>query len=81
MITSHTDVIGSLLRPPELLQAREDLGASRISPSSFRDIEDRAVDAVIKLQEEVGLDVVTDGELRRLSFQSQSCEGFPFKAR
>ena len=79
MITSHTDVIGSLLRPPELLQAREDLAAGRISPSSFRDIEDRAVDAAIKLQEEVGLDVVTDGELRRLSFQSQmtdAVEGF-----
>ena len=79
MIVSHTDVIGSLLRPPELLLARDDLAAGRISPSSFKDIEDHAVDAAIDLQEEAGLDVVTDGEMRRRSFQSQmtdAVEGF-----
>ena len=79
MITSHTDVIGSLLRPPELLRAREDLAAGRTLPSSLKEVEDRAVDAAIELQEEVGLDVVTDGEMRRLSFQSQmtdAVEGF-----
>jgi 5-methyltetrahydropteroyltriglutamate--homocysteine methyltransferase len=71
MITSHTDHVGSLLRPPELLRAREDLGAGKLTASDFKKIEDRAVDEAVALQEEVGLDVVTDGEMRRLSFQSQ----------
>jgi 5-methyltetrahydropteroyltriglutamate--homocysteine methyltransferase len=64
-------VVGSLLRPPELLQAREDINAGRITQAEFKVIEDRAVDAAIALQEEAGLKVVTDGEQRRLSFQSQ----------
>lgn len=71
MITTHADVVGSLLRPPELLKARDDAAAGRISQAEFKRIEDRAVDAAIALQEESGLQVVTDGEMRRLSFQSQ----------
>jgi methionine synthase II (cobalamin-independent) len=71
MITVHTDVVGSLLRPPELLRAREDLAAGRITQAEFKRIEDAAVDQAIALQEEAGLDVITDGEMRRLSFQSQ----------
>lgn len=79
MITAHTDVVGSLLRPPELLQAREDVTAGNITQAEFKAIEDQAVDEAIALQEEAGLDVVTDGEMRRLSFQSQmtaAVEGF-----
>ena len=71
MITSHSDVVGSLLRPPELLQARSDHSAGRISASAFKAVEDRSVDGAIDLQEEAGLIVITDGEMRRLSFQSQ----------
>ena len=74
MITSHTDVVGSLLRPPELLKARDDVAAGRITQAEFKAIEDRAVDEAITLQEEAGLEVVTDGEMRRLSFQSQMTE-------
>jgi 5-methyltetrahydropteroyltriglutamate--homocysteine methyltransferase len=74
MITSHTDVVGSLLRPPYLLQARQDLEAGRLSPALFKQIEDRAVDEAVALQEEAGLDVLTDGEMRRLSFQAQMTE-------
>jgi 5-methyltetrahydropteroyltriglutamate--homocysteine methyltransferase len=70
MITAHTDVVGSLLRPPELLRARKQLSAGTISPAAFKQIEDRAVDEAVRLQEEAGIDVVTDGEQRRLSFQS-----------
>lgn len=70
MITAHTDVVGSLLRPPELLAAREQLAAGNISPAAFKKIEDRAVDQAVRLQEDAGIDVVTDGEQRRLSFQS-----------
>jgi 5-methyltetrahydropteroyltriglutamate--homocysteine methyltransferase len=79
MITSRTDVVGSLLRPQELLRAQADLAAERISTAEFKRIEDRAVDAAVALQEAAGLDVVTDGEMRRLSFQSQlpaAVEGF-----
>ena len=74
MITARTDVVGSLLRPAELLQAREDVAAGTLSQSEFQDIEDRAVDDAIALQESAGLDIVTDGEMRRLSFQSQMTE-------
>jgi methionine synthase II (cobalamin-independent) len=79
MITARTDVVGSLLRPPWLLQAREHVAAGRITHAAFKAIEDRAVDEAVTLQEEAGLDVVTDGEMRRLSFQSQlpeAVEGF-----
>ncbi len=71
MITVHADTVGSLLRPPELLRAQEELAAGTISPARFKEVEDRAVDQAITLQEEVGLEVVTDGEMRRQSFQSQ----------
>ncbi len=79
MITAHADVVGSLLRPPELLKAQEDLAAGLITKAQFKAIEDRAVDDAIALQDEAGLEVVTDGEMRRLSFQSQmtqAVEGF-----
>ena len=79
MITTHSDVVGSLLRPPELLQAQKDVAEGGITQAEYKNIEDRAVDEVVHLQEDVGLEVVTDGELRRLSFQSQlpeSVEGF-----
>ena len=71
MITAHSDVVGSLLRPPELLHAQEQLAAGAISADQFKEIEDRAVDDAIALQEAVGLEIVTDGEMRRESFQSQ----------
>jgi len=71
MITAHADVVGSLLRPPELLKAQKQLAAGTISASHFKEIEDRAVNEAVALQESVGLEVVTDGEMRRQSFQSQ----------
>jgi 5-methyltetrahydropteroyltriglutamate--homocysteine methyltransferase len=51
MITVHADVVGSLLRPPELLRAQEQLVAGTITPTQFKEIEDRAVDEAIALQE------------------------------
>ena len=71
MITVHADVVGSLLRPPELILAQKQLAARSIGSSQFKEIEDRAVDEAIALQEAVGLEIVTDGEMRRQSFQSQ----------
>ena len=75
----HADVVGSMIRPPELLAAREDFDAGRIGPAEFKRVEDAAVDRAVAAQEEAGLDVVTDGEMRRLSFQGQmpeAVEGF-----
>ena len=74
MIACHADHVGSLLRPPALITAREEAASGRISRTRFKAIEDRAVEDAISLQERVGLPVVTDGEQRRLSFQGQFAE-------
>ena len=79
MLTVRADVVGSLLRPPELLEARKGLLSGSLSSEEFQAIEGGAVDQAIALQERAGLEVVTDGEQRRLSFQSQmttAVEGF-----
>jgi len=79
VLEARSDVVGSLLRPPELLEAQRRLRAGELDLPEFKRVEDRAVDEALALQEEAGLDVVTDGELRRLSFQSQlpaSVDGF-----
>jgi 5-methyltetrahydropteroyltriglutamate--homocysteine methyltransferase len=70
----RADVVGSLLRPPELLEARRALGRGELSPARFKAAEDRAVRDAISLQERAGLHIVTDGEMRRESFQSQMTE-------
>jgi methionine synthase II (cobalamin-independent) len=75
----RADVIGSMLRPPTLLAAREQHRAGSLDDLSFKAIEDRAVDYCIAVQELAGVDVVTDGEMRRNVFASQlaqSVEGF-----
>ncbi|MCI0414283.1 hypothetical protein L0222_16010 [bacterium] len=71
MITEHADVIGSLLRPPWLLQAQQDFAAGLLTQAAFKALEDRAVDEAIAVQEEAGLEIITDGEMRRQSFQDQ----------
>ena len=71
MIKLHADIVGSLLRPAELRDAQRQLAAGAITGAQFKEIEDRAVDDAIALQESVGLEVVTDGEMRRQSFQGQ----------
>src|SRR5918994_4343722 len=71
MILAHADVVGSLLRPSRLLVAQKQLAAGELSPDAFAKVEDRAVDDAIALQESVGLEIVTDGAMRRQSFQSQ----------
>jgi 5-methyltetrahydropteroyltriglutamate--homocysteine methyltransferase len=70
----RADIVGSLLRPPYLKQAREQHEAGQLAPAAYKEIEDRAVDQAIAMQEGVGLDVVTDGELRRHTFIDQLTE-------
>jgi 5-methyltetrahydropteroyltriglutamate--homocysteine methyltransferase len=74
VIEARADTVGSLLRPPWLKDARERYAAGDLSAAEFKRIEDAAVDEVVRLQEEAGLEVVTDGEMRRVSFQSQLAE-------
>ncbi len=64
----RADHVGSLLRPRELLQAREDRKAEKISAAQLRAIEDKAIRDAVRMQEEIGLSGVTDGEFRRGSW-------------
>jgi 5-methyltetrahydropteroyltriglutamate--homocysteine methyltransferase len=64
----RADHVGSLLRPKALLQAREDAKAGRVDAAQLRAAEDEAIRAAVKLQEEIGLEGVTDGEYRRASW-------------
>jgi 5-methyltetrahydropteroyltriglutamate--homocysteine methyltransferase len=64
----RADHVGSLLRPKELLRARDDHRHGRITAEQLRSLEDDAIRAVVKLQQDVGLQGVTDGEFRRSSW-------------
>ncbi len=67
-MTPRSDVVGSLLRPAYLREARQGAREGRVAPEALRSAEDRAVREAIALQEAAGLDVITDGELRRSSW-------------
>lgn len=61
----RADHVGSLLRPAELFDARDAQRAGRLTAEHVKEVEDRAVDTALRMQREVGLDVLTDGEYRR----------------
>ena len=67
-MVARSDVVGSLLRPDYLRDSRRAVREGRTSAAELRAIEDRAVREAIALQESAGLDVITDGELRRSSW-------------
>jgi 5-methyltetrahydropteroyltriglutamate--homocysteine methyltransferase len=78
----RADHVGSLLRPKALREAFRQRAAGELSAPSFRDIQDQAIRDVVRLQEEVGLGVVTDGEFRRSSYWGrfvERCRGFAIK--
>ncbi len=78
-MTYHSEVVGSLLRPTYLTEAREQFAAKSISAAEFKAIEDRAVNESIALQENAGIDIITDGEMRRYAFYGhliEALEGF-----
>jgi 5-methyltetrahydropteroyltriglutamate--homocysteine methyltransferase len=66
----RADHVGSLLRPQELIDARHKLRNGEIGETVLREIEDRAIREVVKFQEDIGLQAVTDGEFRRGAFFS-----------
>ena len=64
----RADHVGSLLRPAELLAARDDFAAGRIGPDHLRAVEDAAIAEAVAMQSDVGLQSATDGEFRRASW-------------
>ena len=68
LIPSRADHVGSFLRPQYLLEAREQFARRQIDAAALRAVEDRAIGEVIRMQEEVGMEAITDGEFRRTYF-------------
>jgi 5-methyltetrahydropteroyltriglutamate--homocysteine methyltransferase len=64
----RADHVGSLLRPPELLKARDDHAAGQIDDAELKGVEDEAIREVVQMQKDVGLSDATDGEFRRTSW-------------
>lgn len=64
----RADHVGSLLRPKRLLEARKQCAAKRITQAELRRIEDDEIKRLVKRQEDIGLNCVTDGEVRRGSW-------------
>jgi len=64
----RADHVGSFLRPEYLLQAREQRAKGEITAQALRKVEDRAITEVVKFQQDVGLQSITDGEYRRTYF-------------
>jgi 5-methyltetrahydropteroyltriglutamate--homocysteine methyltransferase len=64
----RADHVGSFLRPAELLEARDKKQKGAITPAQLREVEDRAIRDIVKFQEDLGLEGVTDGEFRRTYF-------------
>jgi 5-methyltetrahydropteroyltriglutamate--homocysteine methyltransferase len=63
--TYRSDHVGSLLRPPELLQARADHAEGRITEAELHQAEDTAIARALEMQREVGISILSDGEYRR----------------
>ena len=78
-VQARVEHVGSLLRPQFLRDARDAYAEGELTPAGLKAAEDRAVREVVALQEELGLPIVGDGEMRRESFQSEltaACDGF-----
>ena len=74
--TWRAEVVGSLLRPPDLVAARKRLESGQMTQAELKTVEDAAVRTAIELQHHAGIDVVTDGELRRYAFYGHLIEAF-----
>jgi len=72
----RADQVGSLLRPTELLTARERRSREEISDAALRAIEDQSIREIVRLQEEIGFQAVTDGEFRRGLWHADFLEQF-----
>ena len=75
----RSDVVGSLLRPGYLKDARVQFAAGKLTDAEFKRVEDRAIDEAVGLQLRTGVEVLTDGEMRRYAFYGHlidAVEGF-----
>ncbi len=72
----RADHVGSLLRPPELLHARDRFRGGNIDAAALRAAEDKAIRDAVKLQERIGFRAVTDGEFRRTWWHLDFLRGF-----
>jgi len=70
----RADQVGSLLRAPELRAAHEKSLRGQYGPAALRELQDRCIRDVIRMQESVGLHAITDGEYRRTSFHADFIE-------
>ena len=68
--TYHAEHVGSLLRPPYLLRAREAHETGELTTAQLREVEDRAIAELLDIQKQAGLTVFTDGEARRESWRA-----------
>jgi 5-methyltetrahydropteroyltriglutamate--homocysteine methyltransferase len=78
----RADHVGSLLRPKELREAFRRHAQGELSVGAFAEMQDKAIRDAVRLQEEAGLGVVTDGEFRRSSYWGrfvERCSGFEIK--
>ena len=78
----RADHVGSLLRPKELREAFRRHAQGELSAGAFAEMQDKAIRDAVRLQEEAGLGVVTDGEFRRSSYWGrfvERCSGFEIK--
>ncbi len=75
-MVARSEVVGSLLRPEDLAAARHGHERGEVSDRELKQVEDRAVDDAIKLQESAGIDVITDGEQRRYAFYGHLIDSF-----
>ena len=65
----RADHVGSFLRPPDLLEARDAYFSTKtIDAAQLRAVEDRAITEIVRFQQDVGLQSITDGEFRRTYF-------------
>lgn len=72
----RADHVGSLLRPPELLEARSQHAAGEISDAALRAVEDESIRGAVRLQEDLGFQGITDGEYRRTMFHTDFLKRF-----
>src|SRR5215470_12770507 len=75
----RAEQVGSLLRPPQLLQYRAQYAESRLPLEKLRSREDEAIEAALEKQRQIGIDILTDGEMRRgswLTGMADAVEGF-----
>jgi hypothetical protein len=70
----HADHVGSLRRPQPLIEAHSSSLQGKLNPQALKELEDKAIDDAIAMQERVGLQAITDGEIRRNNWRDRFFE-------